>query len=196
MATAIIDENGDATYEFNTPAAWDGLCLEDRLLDLILKNDKGQQSTKVFVMGTIAGRLKNDHGATSLTTLMTIRNNAPEGSVVLDVNLRSPWYTPETVLKLAQGTAKEGSDSSEEKKSQEVGTAEIKRRGVVHSRTMVRTEGQTFGWKAGRQRTDRIYPQTPNGTTSNIIERTTSLHHTRERRSSPPVQRQRYRRIL
>jgi len=115
MATAIIDENGDATYEFNTPAAWDGLCLEDRLLDLILKNDKGQQSTKVFVMGTIAGRLKNDHGATSLTTLMTIRNNAPEGSVVLDVNLRSPWYTPETVLKLAQGAAKEGSESSEEK---------------------------------------------------------------------------------
>jgi len=116
MATAILDANGDATYEFNTPAAWDGLTLEGKLSDLmILQNNyddddegrKEQQSstTRVFIMGTIAGRLNNEHGATSSATLTTIRNEAPEGSVVLDVNLRSPWYTPESVLELAKGCA-------------------------------------------------------------------------------------------
>lgn len=100
MATAILDENGDATYEFNTPAAWDGLSMEEHLLDLI---SDGNKSTRVFVMGTIAGRLQDEQGATSSSTLMNVRNNAPDGTVVLDVNLRSPWYTSEGVLKLARG---------------------------------------------------------------------------------------------
>ena len=105
MATAIIDEDGDATYEFITPAAWDGLWYGLKLIKLL---EEQQQSGEgiVFVMGTIAGRLKNDHGdigASSLSTLKKIRNGAKEGSVVLDVNLRSPWYTPETVLELAKG---------------------------------------------------------------------------------------------
>jgi len=119
MAIAIIDENGDATYEFNTPAAWDGLCLEEQFLGLM---ENESVNDVVFVMGTIAGRLQNnnEHGATSSTTLATIRNGAPEGTVVLDVNLRSPWYTPESVLKLARGTttAKSSSEGSSDDEQQ------------------------------------------------------------------------------
>jgi len=118
MSIALLDENGDATYEFNTPAAWDRLVLTDSLMGLTKQNDR------VFVMGTIAGRLHSDHGATSLETLTKIRNSAPEGCVVLDVNLQSPWYTPEAVLDLARGegfdaegaaaTAKEGKGTAAE----------------------------------------------------------------------------------
>ena len=118
MATAILDSNGDATYEFNTPAAWDGLCFDSNLKRLI-QHQQEQQTTDgnekdedrddniLFVMGTIAGRLDNEHGATSLSTLMSVRNTAPEGTVVVDINLRSPWYKDETVLELIRGSAKE-----------------------------------------------------------------------------------------
>jgi len=54
-------------------------------------------------MGMIAARLKGEHGATSAETLSAVRNTAAEGTVVLDVNLRSPWYSPEMVLGLARG---------------------------------------------------------------------------------------------
>lgn len=114
MATAILDDNGDATYSFITPAAWDGLELNDQLLDLVKQSDEHQQRT-IFILGTIAGRLGNEHGAMSWSTLKTIRNSAPEGAVVLDVNLRSPWYTPETVLELARGSA-----PSEEERANEL----------------------------------------------------------------------------
>lgn len=118
MATALLDSNGDATYEFNTPAAWDGLCLDSNLNCLIqqegqqtdgakeegTENDNEKHHDVLFVMGTIAGRLNNEHGATSLSTLMTVRNTAPEGSVVVDINLRSPWYKDSTVLELIRGS--------------------------------------------------------------------------------------------
>lgn len=110
MAIAMINKNGDATYEFNTPAAWDGLVMEKSLMALIESSSSDEPSanalpSQVFVMGTIAARLDNEHGATSSSSLMSIRNMAPEGTVVLDVNLRSPWYSEERVLKLARGTA-------------------------------------------------------------------------------------------
>ena len=121
MATALLDINGDATYEFNTPAAWDGLCLDPNLTHLIQQvqeqtdDQEGEEENHVlFVMGTIVGRLHNDHGATSLSTLMTVRNAAPEGTVVLDINLRSPWYTDETVLELARGSSS-GKDNKKKK---------------------------------------------------------------------------------
>jgi len=128
MSIAVINKDGDATYEFNTPAAWDGLSTDKALMDLVAKsgnsssiinnntdkndddNDRSnsnkdkEQSTKVFVMGTIAARLDDQHGATSSSSLAKLRNLAPEGSVVLDVNLRSPWYTKERLLTLARGT--------------------------------------------------------------------------------------------
>lgn len=123
MATALLDSNGDATYEFNTPAAWDGLCLDSNLDCLIQLHDEQQQTdvatneeekenvndnkqhqNVLFVMGTIAGRLDNEHEATSLSTLMAVRNAAPEGTVVVDINLRSPWYKDTTVLELIRGS--------------------------------------------------------------------------------------------
>ena len=111
MATALLDSNGDATYEFNTPAAWDGLCFDSNLKRLIQhqeqQKDEDRDDNILFVMGTIAGRLDNEHGATSLSTLMSVRNTAPEGTVVVDINLRSPWYKDETVLRLIRGSAKE-----------------------------------------------------------------------------------------
>ena len=109
MATALLDANGDATYSFNTPAAWDGLVLNEKLQKLIQS-----ANTPVFVLGTIAGRLEDENGATSLSTLMTIRN-ASEGEIVLDVNLRSPWYTSARVLRLARGEGESAEGKSPKK---------------------------------------------------------------------------------
>ena len=67
----------------------------------VIQND---DATKVYIIGTIAARLSFDNGASSYSTISTVRNTAREGSVVLDVNLRAPWYTKETVLELARGT--------------------------------------------------------------------------------------------
>jgi fructokinase len=103
MAIATIDQNGDAAYQFNTPAAWDGLDMNEQLDDLLHSHDMDPASTRIYILGTIAARLRSERGATSASTLTEIRNNAPEGSVVLDVNLRSPWYNPQSVLELARG---------------------------------------------------------------------------------------------
>jgi fructokinase len=102
MAIALIDNNGDATYEFNTPAAWDGLRMNEQLSTLI-NSEEGKTQSTIYIMGTIAGRLQSEKGATSASTLSAVRNNAPNGSVVLDVNLRSPWYDSDKVIALARG---------------------------------------------------------------------------------------------
>lgn len=125
MAIALIDSNGDATYEFNTPAAWDGLCclgdsnltrlIQHQQLQSVVENDDADEV--LFVMGTIAGRLHNDYGATSLSTLMAVRNTAPEGTVILDINLRSPWYDEKTVLELARGGGGGGREEEEEEET-------------------------------------------------------------------------------
>lgn len=99
MAIAMLDNYGDATYEFNTPAAWDGLQMNKQLSTSI----DDENSSSIFIIGTIAARLQSEHNATSSATLNTIRNEASPGSVVLDVNLRSPWYEPKNVLQLARG---------------------------------------------------------------------------------------------
>jgi len=79
------------------------LQIDDRLRDVIQNDD----ATKVYIIGTIAARLGNgnDNGASSYSTISTVRNTAREGSVVLDVNLRAPWYTKEIVLELARGAS-------------------------------------------------------------------------------------------
>ncbi|KAL7525524.1 hypothetical protein ACHAWF_001399 [Thalassiosira exigua] len=105
VATTVLDENGDATPEFNTPAAWDGLRLDAKVASLLEADGGGEPapSTRAFVMGTIAARLGDEHGAASAATLRGVRNGARDGTVVLDVNLRAPWYDAETVLGLARG---------------------------------------------------------------------------------------------
>ncbi|KAL7521604.1 hypothetical protein ACHAWX_006620 [Stephanocyclus meneghinianus] len=112
MAIATIDRNGDASYQFNTPAAWDGLDMNEQLYNLLHAHKIDANTTRIFIMGTIAARLQSQHGATSASTLTAVRNKAPEGSVVLDVNLRSPWYDPQRVLELARG----GDSSSKDRK--------------------------------------------------------------------------------
>mmetsp|Transcript_12243 Transcript_12243/g.25948 ORF Transcript_12243/g.25948 Transcript_12243/m.25948 type:complete len:402 (-) Transcript_12243:47-1252(-) len=98
MVIATIDEVGDAKYEFDTPAAWDGLALTDELREAV-------ENAKVIVIGTIACRLgsSGDAIATSAETISTIRNLARYDTVVMDVNLRPPWYEAGDVLALCRG---------------------------------------------------------------------------------------------
>ncbi len=119
MATAVLDGGGDATYDFVTPAAWDGLGMDGGLRGLLRADDdddddverKGPESSDgsravFFVMGTIASRIRDDGAggrATSSSTISAVRNGAPDGTVVLDANLRDPWYEPGGVLELARG---------------------------------------------------------------------------------------------
>jgi len=120
MATAVLDGMGDATYEFVTPAAWDGLGMDDGLKGLLRaavaidddddddpKPSSDDGSRIFFVMGTIASRIHDDEDAscmaTSSSTIGAVRNGAPDGTVVLDANLRDPWYEPRRVLELARG---------------------------------------------------------------------------------------------
>lgn len=98
MAIAMIDENGDATYQFNTPAAWDGLQLNNQISNLI-----NNENDTLFIVGSIAARLQSEKDATSASTIRQVRNNAMGESIVLDVNLRSPWYDSKNVLDLARG---------------------------------------------------------------------------------------------
>jgi len=88
------------------------LQLDDRLRDVVQNDD----ATKVYIIGTIAARLGlgNDNGASSYSTVSTVRNTAREGSVVLDVNLRAPWYTKETVLELARGANNDDNKSNKQ----------------------------------------------------------------------------------
>ena len=118
MAMATIDTNGDATYDFITPAAFE--YQDDALMKLLSPHDNESNDAPldydddtritissttsnnlVCIMGTMAARLSDGD---SYKTIHRIRNEAQEGTVVLDVNLRSPWYTPQKVLELARGS--------------------------------------------------------------------------------------------
>jgi hypothetical protein len=46
MVTAVINENGDADYTFDTPAAWDGIELSEELQKIV-------GSARVTVIGTL-----------------------------------------------------------------------------------------------------------------------------------------------
>ena len=96
MVIATLDERGDASYEFDTPAAWDGLKVTNELEDAV-------SSASVVVIGTIACRLGSSECATSAATISTICNTAKEDSVVMDINLRPPWYEGGDVLALCRG---------------------------------------------------------------------------------------------
>lgn len=103
MVIASLDEKGDASYEFDTPAAWDGLQLSTELKDAV-------SSASVVVIGTIACRLGTSNGATSAATISAIRNAAKEDSVVMDINLRPPWYEAGDVLALCRGDADDAAE--------------------------------------------------------------------------------------
>ena len=98
MVLATLDPNGDATYEFDTPAAWDGLVMEAKLQGAV-------EGSEVVVLGSLASRLgsSDEEGATSAATIRAIRNAAGQDSVVMDINLRPPWYEAGDVLALCRG---------------------------------------------------------------------------------------------
>ena len=103
MVVATLDEKGDASYEFDTPAAWDGLQLSNELKDAV-------SSASVVVIGTIACRLGSSDGPTSAATISAIRNTAKEDSIVMDINLRPPWYEAGDVLALCRGDSDDAAE--------------------------------------------------------------------------------------
>jgi len=122
IVTATLDERGDATYVFDTPSAWDCLQYNSKLKQAVCGNRRDE--CRVILMGTLAGRLavaedvNNSHACiTSASTLQAIRLEAGEDRIVLDVNLRSPWYTKEFVLNLARGGVDTDSDSDSDSDS-------------------------------------------------------------------------------
>ena len=115
MVAAEVDpRTGDATYSFDTPAAWDGLELTEDLRELIAGDGDGDGDGDgcgggvVAVIGTVAARLGSKGGATSAATVMAVRDLATD--VVLDVNLRPPWYDLGAVIALARGGGYGGDD--------------------------------------------------------------------------------------
>lgn len=100
VVTAVVDDvTGDVDYAFDTPCPWDfleeptsGGDEDDDEKDVVARAD-------VVVVGTLIGRL----GGASATTLRRLRETAGE-RLVLDVNLRPPWYDPSFVLELARGS--------------------------------------------------------------------------------------------
>ena len=71
MVIATLDDKGDATYEFDTPAAWDGLTMGEELEEAV-------EGAEVVVMGSLASRLGSEGspGSTSAATVRAIRNVA------------------------------------------------------------------------------------------------------------------------
>ena len=99
VVTASLDANGDASYAFDTPAAWDAIEMTEALRDLVRTFDG------VTVIGTLASRLGSTQtSATSASAILELRDLARDDSVVLDINLRPPWYDPASVLTLCRGS--------------------------------------------------------------------------------------------
>ena len=96
IVVASIDEAGDATYNFDTPAAWDCIKFAYKLKRIV-------ETANVTVIGSLACRLGSTKGASSAKTISTLRNMASKDTIVMDVNLRPPWYDPEFVLALCRG---------------------------------------------------------------------------------------------
>ena len=94
LVVAIIDQKtGDASYEFDTPSSWDCLSFHESCTNMCAKVD-------AIVFGSICARLKD---STSIDALNKVRQIAKMDTLIFDVNLRPPWYTPQLVLSLARG---------------------------------------------------------------------------------------------
>ncbi len=83
-----LDEKGHAQYDIVAPVAWDNITLSAQAINRVTRAD-------VFVYGTLAARNEASRG-----TLMAYLEQAQYK--VLDVNLRPPNYTQDTVMALIQ----------------------------------------------------------------------------------------------
>ena len=81
-----LNRLGSASYDIRFPCAWDNIELTDSAIRVTKSSD-------AFVYGSLAGR-----DSTSLITLLHLLEMAPYK--VFDVNLRSPHYSKETLIKL------------------------------------------------------------------------------------------------
>ena len=83
-----LDDAGHAQYDIVSPVAWDNIMLSAQAIDRVSRAD-------AFVFGTLAAR-----NATTFHTLSAYIQQARYR--ILDVNLRPPNYTRETVSELIQ----------------------------------------------------------------------------------------------
>lgn len=83
-----LNDRGSATYEIKFPAAWDFIRANDHILKVV-------QEAGVFFFGSLSCR--ND---VSRNTLFSLLKSNPEIYKVLDINLRAPHYTMETLTEL------------------------------------------------------------------------------------------------
>lgn len=84
VVNAIPQPNGDMRYTIMQPVAWDFIPYNGVLADLV-------QHASYFIFGSLAAR--NAVSANTLQQLLTVA-----ATNVLDINLRAPHYTPETIV--------------------------------------------------------------------------------------------------
>lgn len=85
--TVNLDESHQASYDFAENCAWDNITWSESLRDLASKSD-------AICFGSLAQR-----GETSRQTLQKFINAAPISALkVFDINLRTPFYSAETII--------------------------------------------------------------------------------------------------
>lgn len=86
---ATVDEDQEVTYDILRPVAWDNIQWDEGFPSLLA-------GTTYFVFGSLAARSR-----TSCQTLFRLLEMAPRK--VLDINLRPPHYTRQTIATLLEG---------------------------------------------------------------------------------------------
>ncbi len=81
-----LDTHGSPTYQIVTPAAWDHIMIDTQ-------NSASVQQADAFVFGSLSSR--HDTSRTTLLDLLEVASLK-----VLDVNLRSPFYTQSLLMDL------------------------------------------------------------------------------------------------
>lgn len=86
--TVMLNDKGSASYDIVFPKAWDHIDVSGKDLELVASSD-------VFIYGSLAARSQE-----SRESLFLLLQEAP--FTVFDVNLRTPYYTLETLVALME----------------------------------------------------------------------------------------------
>lgn len=84
VVKANVSDENEVTYKIVHPVAWDYIQVDDNLIEAVENSD-------VFIFGSLSAR--SEQTAQTLNTLLEKAKFK-----VFDVNLRTPFYTPELVL--------------------------------------------------------------------------------------------------
>ncbi|MBB6004415.1 carbohydrate kinase family protein [Arcicella rosea] len=84
VVKANVSDENEVTYKIVHPVAWDYIQVDDTLIEAVENSD-------VFIFGSLSAR--SEQTAQTLNTLLEKAKFK-----VFDVNLRTPFYTPELVL--------------------------------------------------------------------------------------------------